>query len=191
MAKIQCLSCGGMTDIGNAASGECLYCGCRVSLRRISAFSPVSRTELPQLKAAAEKESGENPDAELALALCYLKSGNFALAKKRLAALIETCPEYAEVYYYYVLAMFNGRNPGELTMREAREFSGHLQTAIMLDEDFIFPKLLFALICIEYYEANDLLAPADGQNILNELAGTEIDQDEFEFFTSAVNTALL
>ena len=98
MAKIQCLSCGGMTDIGNAASGECLYCGCRVSLRRISAFSPVSRTELPQLKAAAEKESGENPDAELALALCYLKSGNFALAKKRLAALIETCPEYAEVH---------------------------------------------------------------------------------------------
>ena len=198
MSKIQCFTCGGMADVGDALCGECPYCGCRVEFRRVSSFNGINRkTDLGSLRKLFES-AGSKTDKhttaitdeknDLALALCYLLAENFILAKKKLSALIDNDPAEAEPYYYYALTLINGRTLAEITMREAKVITGYLQTAMALDEDFVFPKLLYALLCIEYYEANDLLSPDDGRGLLNQLCETEVDTVELEFFKSLVST---
>ncbi len=202
MSKIQCLTCGGMAEVGDSLSGECPYCGCRVEFRRVSSFNGIDRkTDLCTLRKLFESAGSTRskhsettvPEEknDLALALCYLLVENFILAKKKLASLIENDPAEPEPYYYYALTLINGRTIAEITMREAKTITGYLQTAMAMDENFIFPKLLFALICIEYYEANDLIAPADGRELLNQLCETGVDTAELEFFKSLVSTAIV
>lgn len=196
MSKIQCLTCGGMAEVGDKLSGTCPYCGCRVAFRRIASFNAVRNAELGKLKElfeAAKRNGdagGDDPesDPDLALALCYLKTGNFTLAKKKLAALLENSPECAEAYYYYAVVLINGRPLAELTMREAKLLTEYLRTAMAIDGDFVFPRLLYALLCIEYYDANDLRAPDDGEQILDELFEQEVDPEELAFFKSLVTT---
>lgn len=195
MSKIQCFTCGGMTDVGNASHGTCEYCGCAVGIRRISSFSGISITEFNAIRNNAAVNSGNDdgnaPPKDLVLALCYLKTGNFILAKKKLAAVIEEYPECCEAYYYYALTIINGRRLAEITMKEARSITQYLQSAIALDDSFIFPKLLFALLCIEYYEENGLSAPADGREILSSLNDSNVDREELNFFSTLVKTDIV
>ena len=198
MSKIQCLTCGGMTEVGDSLKGTCEYCGCLVEFKRISSFNGINKkTDLGNLRKLFESAgsskpvSGEELPEEkrvLAQAICYLLAENYILAKKKLAALIDTDPAGAEPYYYYALTLINGRTLGELTMREAKTITGYLQTAMAMDEAFVFPKLLYALLCIEYYEANDLRAPDDGRELLEDLCDSEVDPAELEFFKSLVAT---
>ena len=188
-----------LLEIGEALSGSCEYCGCRMEFKRVASFNAVDKVDLGRLRKLFEaaKSSPQTPEShsegksDLALALCYLLAGNFVLAKKRLAAVVENAPSSAEPYYYYALTLVNGRNLSELTMREAKLITQYLQTAMSIDEDFIFPKLFFALLCMEYYEANDLRAPEDGEALLNGLAGSDIDSQEFAFFKSAISTEVI
>lgn len=200
MSKIQCLTCGGMTDVGDSLKGTCEYCGGRIEFKRVSSFNGINKkTDLGNIRKLIESNSSSKAEEEklseekkgLALAICYLLAENYVLAKKKLAALIDNDPAEAEPYYYYALTLINGRTLSELTMREAKEITGHLQTAMAMDENFVFPKLLYALLCIEYYEANDLRAPADGQEMLSELYDTEIDSAELDFFKSLVSTDVI
>ena len=90
MSKIQCLTCGGMTDTGDSLTGTCEYCGCAISLKRISAFSCMETADLLKTRKALEKsEDSEIENRDLALALCYLKTGNFTLAKKKLEQVMD------------------------------------------------------------------------------------------------------
>ena len=200
MSKIQCLTCGGMTEVGDALSGTCEYCGGRIEFKRIASFNAVDHINLGRLRklfeASAGNDSGSSKTvsedkSNLAQSLCYLLAGNFTLAKKKLEAVIENDPEDAEPYYYYALTLVNGRTLSELTMREARQITGYLKTAMAIDGDFIFPKLFYALLCIEYYEANDLCSPEDGKSLLNSLSGSNVDSQELAFFKSAVETTMI
>ena len=195
MSKIQCLTCGGMTEVGEALSGTCEYCGCRVEFKRIASFNAVPKVDLGKLKSlfdSGKKQDGKTGESgDLGTALCYLLTGNFILAKKKLAALIDASPENAEAYYYYALSLVNGRSLSEITMREARQITEYLQTAMAMDEKFLFPKLFYALLCLEYYEANDLCSPDDGEALLNSLAGENVDSGELAFFKSAVYTEMI
>ena len=199
MSKIQCLTCGGMTEVGNDLSGCCEYCGGRIEYKRIASFNAVERVDLGRLRELFESavkvpgcnQTDSEEKSNLAQALCYLLAGNFTLAKKKLASVIENDPASAEPYYYYALTLVNGRTLSELTMREAKKIAEYLQTAMEIDEDFIFPKLFFALLCIEYYAANNLRSPEDGEALLNGLAGSNVDAQELAFFKAAVSTELL
>ena len=199
MSKIQCLTCGGMTEVGDALSGCCEYCGGRIEFKRVASFNAVEKINLGRLRKLFES-AVNSPDSSkteseeksnLAQALCYLLAGNFTLAKKKLSSVIENDPASAEPYYYYALTLVNGRTLSELTIHEAKQITGYLQTAMAIDEDFIFPKLFFALLCIEYYEANDLRSPEDGNALLNGLAGSNVDSQELTFFKSAVSTQII
>ena len=199
MSKIQCLTCGGMAELGDEISGDCPYCGCRVEYKRISSFNGVRKSDFGNIRklfeSAAQGSGKQEPlpkeKSDLALALCYLLAGNFVLAKKTLSRIIENDPANAEPYYYYALTLVNGRSLSEINMAEAREISGCLKTAMAFDDDFVFPKLFYALLCIEYYEANDLRAPENGYALLEVAAETEVDSKELEFFKSAVDTNIL
>ena len=50
MSKIQCLTCGGMTEVGNALSGSCDYCGSRIEYKRIASFNAVEKVNLGRLR---------------------------------------------------------------------------------------------------------------------------------------------
>ena len=199
MSKIQCITCGGMTEVGDALSGSCDYCGCRIEFKRIASFNAVEKVNLGKLRklfesAVSDPGSSKTVSEEksnLAQALCYLLAGNFTLAQKKLASVIDNDPASAEPYYYYALTLVNGRSLSELTLREAKKITEYLQTAMAIDGDFIFPKLFFALLCIEYYEANDLRSPEDGNALLNGLAGSNVDSQELTFFKSAVSTQII
>ncbi len=191
MPKIQCSTCGGIAEVGASLEGECPYCGCTVTIKRISSFNAVAQTDIPKLRIALEQNSALRENSDLALALCYLKVGNFTLAKKKLTKVIDDTPECAEGYYYYAVAMLNDRDLSELTIREAKQTAEYLQTAIALDETFLFPKLFYALLCIEYYEANELQAPANGNAMLQDLCNEKFDAKEFEFFKSTIKTNVI
>ena len=199
MSKIQCLTCGGMTEVGDALSGSCEYCGGRIEYKRIASFNAVEKVNLGKLRKLFEsavsdpgsRKTVSEEKSNLAQALCYLLAGNFTLAQKKLATVIDNDPASAEPYYYYALTLVNGRSLSELTLREAKKITEYLQTAMAIDGDFIFPKLFFALLCIEYYEANDLRSPEDGNALLNGLAGSNVDSQELTFFKSAVSTQII
>lgn len=108
-----------------------------------------------------------------------------------MTSVIENDPSSAEPYYYYALTLVNGRTLSELTMREAKQITEYLQTAMAIDKDFIFPKLFFALLGIEYYEANNLRSPEDGEALLNGLSGSNVDGQELAFFKTAISTELV
>ena len=72
-----------------------------------------------------------------------------------------------------------------------KQITEYLQTAMAIDGDFLFPKLFFALLCIEYYEANDLRSPEDGEALLNGLSGSNVDSQELAFFKTAISTELI
>ena len=192
MAKIQCISCGGITDLGNGAEAECPYCGCTVTPRRISSFSQMSLPEVFQIKTVLEAPGTVTKENKaLPLALCYLKIGNYELAKKKLAQVLEESPECGEAYFYYTVAMLRGQILSSISMQEARTATGYLKTAMALDEKFVFPKLLYGLICQEYYQANDLTAPDNGADILAEVTGQEVDEQELLFFKQMINTNII
>ena len=192
MAKVQCLSCGGMTDLGNRAEAECPYCGCTVTLRRISSFSHMTVPEITRIKMVLETPGTQTKENKnLPLALCYLKIGNYDLAVKKLSQVIDESPECCEAYFYYAAAMLRGKPLSSNSMPEARKASGYLQTAMALDENFIFPKLLFGLLCVEYYQANDLIPPADGVAILMDVANQDVDEQEFLFFKQMIHTKII
>jgi tetratricopeptide (TPR) repeat protein len=192
MAKIQCISCGGMTDLGNGTEAECPYCGCTVTPRRISSFSQMSHTEVIQFKTVLETSGSIGKEnKQLPLALCYLKTGNYELAKKKFFQVIDESPECAEAYFYYTCALLRGKTLCSISMPEARTATEYLKTAMALDEKFIFPKLLYALICVEYYQANDLIPPDNGIKILEEIAEQNINEQEFIFFKQMINTKIV
>jgi len=75
-----------------------------------------------------------------------------------------------------------------ISMKEARQIVANLNTALMLNTDFLCARLLLALICLDYYDANALRAPEDGNEILEELSDLEFDDEEIEILNSAAST---
>ena len=181
MPKLQCQTCGGMAEVGKDLRGECPYCGALVRPVRVSSFNSIPAAGMTQVRQSAEA-GGDS----MAIALCYLKAGNFTLAKKRLEKVIDESPECCEAYYYWALAQLNGRDFSALTMRDAKKIAEYLQTANELNPDFVYAKLLYGLVCIGYYEANELTPPADGLEILRELGEVELDAVELEFLCRAI-----
>lgn len=181
MPKLQCQTCGGMAEVDQKLRGECPYCGAVVKPVRVSSFNSIPAAGMTQVRQAAEARGDS-----MALALCYLKAGNFTLAKKTLEKVIDESPECCEAYYYWALAQLNGRDFSELTMRDARKIAEYLQTANELNPDFAYSQVLFGLVCIGYYEANELTPPADGWEILSELGEVELDAVELDFLRHAL-----
>ena len=182
MPKLQCQTCGGMAEVDQKLRGECPYCGALVRPVRVSSFNSIPAAGMTQVRQAAEA-GGDS----MALALCYLKAGNFTLAKKKLEKVIDESPECCEAYYYWALAQLNGRDFSALTMRDARKIAEYLQTANELNPDFVYAQVLFGLVCIGYYEANELTPPADGLEILSELGEVELDAVELDFLRHAIS----
>lgn len=182
MPKLQCQTCGGMAEVGKNLRGECPYCGGLVKPVRVSSFSSIPSAGMSQIRQSAEA-GGDS----MALALCFLKAGNFSLAKKKLEKVIDETPECCEAYYYYALALLHGRNFASVTLRDARKITEYLQTAEELDPDFVYAKLMFGLLCIGYYKANGLTPPADGYEILNGVGGMDVDAVELDFLCRAID----
>lgn len=84
MPKLQCQTCGGMAEVDRNLRGECPYCGALVRPVRVSSFSLITPAGMTQVRQAAEA-GGDS----LVLALCYLKAGNFTLAKKKQEKVID------------------------------------------------------------------------------------------------------
>ena len=103
MAKIQCISCGGMAELDNGSTGECPYCGNTVTIRRYSAVKYVKAPERIKLqgKLKAEKPSADN---HMAQGLFYLQANNCTLAYAQFEKAVEMNCECAESYYYKSLA---------------------------------------------------------------------------------------
>ena len=171
-----------MADVDRNLRGECPYCGSLVRPVRVSSFRSITPVEMTQVRQSAE--AAGDP---LALAVCFLKVKNFTLAKTKLEKVIEETPECCEAYYYYALAILNGRDYSSITMGEARKIGEYLRTAQALDPDFVYARILYGLLCIGYYAANDLLSPADGYALLTELGDVELDEEELDFLRDTIS----
>ena len=125
---------------------------------------------------------------ELPLALCHLQLGNYQLAQKCLSSLIETAPEACEAYYYFAITLLNGSDMEDISLPVAKQAASNLKTAITLNSDFPFPKLLYALLCIDYFEANELLPPDDGWTILKEIDVSCLDAQELDFLKQSIQS---
>ena len=188
MGRIQCEFCGGMVECVNGTEGVCPYCGRTATLRRISSFKGCSNADVLRLQRQQATAAEESLTAELPLALCHLRLGNYQLAQKCLGRLIESAPDACEPYYYFAITLLNGTDMEELSLPVAKQAAANLKTAIALNPDFLFPKLLYALLCIDYFEANELLPPDDGWSVLKELDVSCFDAEELDFLQQSVKS---
>ncbi len=190
MGKIQCEFCGGMVECGDGVEGVFPYCGRTAILRRISSFKDFAKAEILRLQhqATATVESKGSTANELPLALCHLQLGNYQLARKCLGSLIKSAPDACEPYYYFAITLLNGTDMEEISLPVARQAAANLKTVIALNPDFPFPRLLYALLCIDYFEANELLPPDDGWSILWELDVSGLDRQELDFLRHSVQS---
>ena len=76
----------------------------------------------------------------------------------------------------------------ELSLKEVRNIAEDLNTAIALDESFIYPQILMAIIAVEYYEENGLDAPIDGREFFEETDLSKLDEAEIELLKNSVVT---
>lgn len=187
MLATQVLSCPNCAANLSRNDSFCEFCGSEVLIRRISSFRGFSAEKLRKYQSSYQKQAGL-PGARLGLGLCYLKCGNYPLAKIQFEKAVEESPESPEAYYYCSLALIGGRRIMTISMKEARQIVANLNTALMLNTDFLCARLLLALICLDYYDANALRAPEDGNEILEELSDLEFDDEEIKILNSAAST---
>lgn len=187
MLVTQALSCPNCAANLSRNDSFCEFCGSEILIRRVSSFHGFSMEKLRKYQNSYRKQTGL-PGVCLGLGLCYLKCSNYSLAKIQFEKAIEDSPDSPETYYYHSLALIGGRRIMTISMKEARQIVANLNTALMLDDDFLYARLLLALVCLDYYDANALLAPEDGENILEELSDRKFDADEIEILSSAAPT---
>lgn len=187
MLTTQALNCPNCAANLSQNDSFCEFCGSEVLIRRVSSFHGFSAEKLRKYQSSYQKQA-VLPGARLGLGLCYLKCGNYSLAKLQFEKAIEESPESPEAYYYRSLAVISGRRIMTISMKEARQIVADLNTALTLDTDFHCARLLLALLCLDYYDANALSAPEDGNDILRELSDQDFDADEIEVLNIAAPT---
>lgn len=187
MLTTQTLSCPNCAANLSRNDSFCEFCGSEVLIRRASSFRGFSAEKLHKYQSAYRKQA-DFPGTRLGLGLCYLKCGNYPLAKIQFEKSLEENPESPESYYYRSLAQIGGRRVMTISMKEARQIVADLHTALALDADFIYARLLLALVCLDYYVANALTAPEDGSELLRELSGSDFDIDEIDVLETAAPT---
>ena len=177
MLTTQALNCPNCAANLSQNDSFCEFCGSEVLIRKISSFHGFSAEKIRKYQSSYQKQAGL-PGARLGLGLCYLKCGNYSLAKLQFEKAIEESPESPEAYYYRSLAVISGRRIMTISMKEARQIVADLNTAL----------LLLALLCLDYYDANALSAPEDGNDILRELSDRDFNADEIEVLSIAAPT---
>jgi tetratricopeptide (TPR) repeat protein len=131
-----------------------------------------------------------NTEGVLGLGLCYLQMGTYSLAQECFEQVIESSPEVSQAYYYCVLSIINGRRIMTLSLNVVRELETYLTTAIKIDDAIPQYKLLLAMLKRDYYEVNGLkLAPPTSDELLFEIAGCEINENEIERLRDAAKVA--
>jgi tetratricopeptide (TPR) repeat protein len=113
--------------------------------------------------------------------------GSYPLALKSFEKVIEIAPEIPQAYYYFALSLIKGRRLMTMPLKDVRLIEDYLQTAIKLDRESPYYKLLLALLKKDYYEMNGMrIKPPTAAELLEEISGREISRNEFERLKEAV-----
>ena len=117
----------------------------------------------------------------LSLGLCCLEMRTYPLAQKSFKQVIETSPLGSSAYYFCALATIRERRLMTLSLREARQLEMYLNTAWQLDTEAPQYRLLLAMLKRDFYEKNGLkVTPPNAAELLSDLAGETIDEDEVD-----------
>jgi len=131
--------------------------------------------------------NSEDGDLHLQIGLLYLQLRLFDIALKHLRRSVDLCPEAADHYYYYAVALFRGRRPRSLMMQEAQAIERYLETAMSLDSQPGKYYLLLALLRFDYYEKNGLTARLpSSQELLAQASRKDRDAWEIERLIDAL-----
>lgn len=151
-----CPQCGAPVKLG---SNKCEYCGSEFIVTSLAYLDKFDKTGINKYINHYKQMLKNNPDdgeINCAMGICYLDLKLYDLAIKYFAKAMEQIPDYADVYYYYALALFKGRRPKVLTLSEIRKIEDYLNAAIQIDNTKSKYYYLWALIKYDFYIKNGL-----------------------------------
>lgn len=183
----ECPQCGASAA---PSDKKCGYCKAEFFITSLAYLGSFNKGEvakyLKYYKKLIDQES-ESVDGLIGIGLCYLHTKIFSLAAKYFERTIDLFPEQSIAYYYYALSSIQGRRVRSLSLKEARQIEGVLQTAIQIDDSSPQYKLLLAVLKYDYYEANGLKSVVPtAKQLLEETKGSQLNSNEYERFKEYV-----
>ena len=180
---LECPGCGAPVEL---SAQTCEYCEDPIfvtEFRELKQFDPEQLKERIEHYKMLIETNPYSPEVVLSLGLCYLEMRTYPLAQKSFEQVIETSPLDlgSSAYYFCALATIRERRLMTLSLREARQLEMHLSAAWQLDTEAPQYRLLLAMLKRDFYEKNGLkVTPPNAAELLSDLAGETIDEDEVD-----------
>jgi len=176
-----CPQCGAPVKLG---ASRCEYCGAEFIVTSLAYLDKFDKTGINKYINYYKQKLKDNPDdGELncAMGICYLDLGLYDLATKYFAKALEQIPDYADVYYYYALALLKGKRPKLLGLTTIRKIEDYLNAAIQIDNTKSKYYYLSALIKHDFYIKNDLsVSPPTFEELITKAGSLQYEEVEIE-----------
>ena len=178
---LECPRCGAPIELSAQA---CEYCEAPIFVtrfRELKQFDPEQLQEYIEHYKTLIERNPYSSEGVLSLGLCYLEMRTYPLAQKSFEQVIEASPLGSSAYYFCALATIRERRLMTLSLREARQLEMYLNAAWQLDTEAPQYRLLLAMLKRDFYEKNGLkVTPPNAAELLSDLAGETIDEDEVD-----------
>lgn len=160
--SVECPNCGKAFDQQSLRRGQCRACATAIV---VTSLSYLERYDQPVVKkyilhyTRVLRERADDPDALLALALCYMRLNLFGPCDGYLKKMLEHHPAEAGGYYYSAIALLRGKRPRLTTMDGIRNMLSLLDTAAELDPGNGRYEICKAIVVYDYYVTNGMRVP--------------------------------
>lgn len=165
---LKCKGCGANLSPDNTV---CVYCGSQNVI--VSDMHPLDVEEKYAKRIAnyyKEQVKQDPTDGEslFALGMFYLNLKLYELAIRNFELAINRMPDEPDIYYYYALALIQGKRPKLLGSQEVKRIEEYLRAAMQLEDKAKY-YYLAAIINYDFYAANGFKVPQPDYNaLLNE-----------------------
>jgi len=180
--SVACSQCGWTFDTEALQKNTCKKCKSAILVTSIAFLQKFEKPAIQKYIAQYSeslRSDPNNPEALLAMGICYLKLHLYDLADTFLARLVQIEPTDPRGYFYRAVGKFRGKRPSTAVRQTVQEVESLLDTATQLDPANGRYDYIHAHIVFDYYARNGMRPPGQSHTQLLEAAKTRF-VDELE-----------
>lgn len=154
--SLECPKCGAPIHLMDEKCEHCNSVLIITSINQLEEFNPSEVNKYLKNYKTLLKDDPNNPRYQFGMGVCYLELKLFDRALRFFEKALDEMPESAKIYYYYALALLNGKRPKVHTFSEIKKIEDYINSAIDLDDTKAEYHYLLALIKYDFYVTNGL-----------------------------------